>query len=249
METTETGVAFRIGHTGHADPYPFAPYRITSLRLMQPVGEGAWAFEDLQHRMDGVEDDAVLPLETEMREGAMGQGARLLAIETNPSFSELPADAFADYLAEEGLSVIADARGDDSDAPGRERYSRRSKILLGGVAADANYAFGTPIGQTLEIVPVSNPTVAGPATFDILYRGLPAEGLTVALYNLDIATPRAPTRLTDAQGRIGFDLPPGRWMLSTAWASALPEGGSASELADWDTIFSTFTFTTEPDTP
>ena len=105
---------------------------------------------------------------------ADGQSTAVIAYRSLPSFIQLPAAKFEEYLRLEGLERIIDARTERGERakPGRERFSRCAKALLTGTQTSA--AVTQPIGLDYEIVPDHDPT-AGSAPFrgHVLYGGKP----------------------------------------------------------------------------
>lgn len=122
----------------------------------------------------------------------LGAGGHLVALDRTAAYIELGAAKFESYLREEGLDAIAGeraARG-ESDRPGRERYERFLKALVQiGEGRDETYR--RVLGQTLEIVPGRDPTVAGGSALPVTVR---FEGAPLAGARLE--------RLTRRDGRI-----------------------------------------------
>lgn len=108
-------------------------------------------------------------------------GAWTLTVQTLPSRLELDAMKFNDYLLHDGLPQVLAARMDagEWDQPATEQYSRSVKTLLAvGAVADCA-AWTKPVGQTLEIVPISDPLAlrSGQALqVRVLFRGEPLAG-------------------------------------------------------------------------
>jgi len=176
-----------------------------------------------------------------------GPGTHLVAMDTNPSTIELPAGKFNDYLAQEGLDAVIEARATAgrSASPGRERYRRNIKTLVvaGGVS-DA--AFSRRTGQRLEIVALTDPfalPAAGPGTmaFQVFFDDLPLRGALVKLWHRGGPTLLTLQGRTDTEGRFEATLPlPGEWMASVVHmivARGAPD-------ADWDSYWGNLTFET-----
>src|SRR6266542_1047920 len=68
---------------------------------------------------------------------ANGRAAAVIAYASKPSFVELPAAKFEDYLRQQGLEriVAARARRGERAKPGREIFSRCAKAILTGARA------------------------------------------------------------------------------------------------------------------
>lgn len=169
-------------------------------------------------------------------------GVQVLAFTTNGTYSELPGLRFTDYIKAEGLTAAIDLRNrtHQSDAPGREVYSRRAKALIQvGKYTKADDAVVTkPVGLSLEIVPDLNPyapTFNGTLPVHIYYLGQPLAGATVMLNNLDFDGRPVATKLTDAQGRTTLSVPKvGEWQLNVVWTRVI----TGDPKADFETTFS-----------
>lgn len=173
-------------------------------------------------------------------------GLHILGMQSNYSFSELPAIRFNDYAKEEGLSLILNVRQRTGkiSAPGRERYSRRAKALIQvGAQTASNQGLATrPIGLKLEIVPDRNPYALDASRvlpIHVLYNGRRLANATVKLTNL--ANDEKPTAIaiTDRAGRARFRVPAtGNWLLNVVWGEPV----AGSKRIDFDTTFSSLTF-------
>ena len=173
-------------------------------------------------------------------------GLHIIAMQSNHATSELPAIRFNDYARAEGLVPILAARqaGGKTDAPGRERYSRRAKALIQvGTATPANQAFATrPIGLKLEIVPERNPYALGASRIlplHVLYNGRRLSNATVKLTNLGADERPVAVAVTDRAGRARFQMPAtGAWQLNVIWSEPVRNDPKV----DFDTTFSSLTF-------
>jgi hypothetical protein len=87
-------------------------------------------------------------------------GASWVAYQSTDDFVELPPDKFNDYLAMEGMEYIRPLRERRGQAgkPGREYYVRCVKALL-WTSGEDGVAVDTPLGLTLEMIPLTNPYV------------------------------------------------------------------------------------------
>ncbi|GGI89672.1 hypothetical protein GCM10007973_27540 [Polymorphobacter multimanifer] len=171
-------------------------------------------------------------------------GTHVVVLESGPALSVLPALRFNDYLKVEGLTpaITWRARAGQTQADGREYYSRRAKTLIGvGTNAGVQPHVTRPTGLKLEIVPQKNPydLTAGEALpLLILYEGQPLSGATVKLNNLDSDAEPLAQRLTDAKGRVAFNVPQrGKWQLNVIWTAPIDNPN-----ADFDTVFSSLSF-------
>lgn len=169
-------------------------------------------------------------------------GTQLIAIDTLPFTIELPADKFTAYLREEGLErVIAQREANSQSAqPGRERYRRHVKTLL-RVGGKTDASFGVRTGQTLEIVPLTDPHMLRPGAvlpLQVLFNGAPLEGALVKVWNqrgIQLSVLRI---RTDAEGKSSATLPwAGIWMVSVVHMVSTPDGLGQ----DWDSHWSNLT--------
>lgn len=173
-------------------------------------------------------------------------GLHVLGMQSTLASSELPGVRFNDYLKEEGLTLIAAVRQrrGTTDAPGRERYSRRAKSLIQvGAPTVANQRLATrPIGLKLEIVPERNPYALGASRLlpvHVLYNGRRLANATVKLTNLNNDAKPVAIAITDRAGRAQFRIPArGEWLLNTVWGEPV----SGVPKVDFDTTFSSLTF-------
>lgn len=233
---TETSVSV-IAKTGHGvdqSNWPLVPHRITSLKSIGPEG--------LKDHQSAIKE-AVRTGTIEF--SGLSDGAHILAIESGNSYSELPADLFADYVEEEGISPIRRDRdtAEKKARAGKELYSRRGKTIVRvGMQKDANPHLTYPIGMTLEIVPVQDPLRIAPGShmeLKVLYQGHPVEDATIHVTKLD--EPDFSTTLRTGSGGIAEtpEMVSGRWLFHTVWSS--PAQALLND-ADYMTVFSSLTF-------
>lgn len=264
--TTAIAVAFiAIPATAHdfwLQPAKFVLAKPGSIPIMTYVGHGAskerWALpidrvvsfqtigpEGVTNRkalmtLRGPRHDAKLPLTR--------RGAHLITFQSSPSFSELPFQRFNDYVAEEGLTIISQHRqqAGAQQATGRERYSRRAKVIVqvGAVDAASVKRVTRPTGLSLEIVPEQHPLLlklGQPLAVRVVFKGEPLAGALVKLTNLKADSAPLKMARTDNAGRAMFKIPKGgQWQFNVIWADITP--GNAT--ADYETTFSSLTFGT-----
>jgi len=208
-------VAFRVGDAGEATDWGLYWERIASLRVYGP---------------NGVID----------QQGAVR--TTVLGFESNPSFSDLEAERFNNYVEHEGLVAIAahrEANG-TTDENGTELYARRAKALF-QVGAEHTDNITQPVGHLLEIVPLESPFAlqeGDTLPVQILWRGAPLEGANIAVVR-PFADNETEIVKTDANGRASFELKHGsRYLLSVVWGVPAPNDARA----DYFTIFASLTF-------
>ena len=170
---------------------------------------------------------------------ADGAGTALIVYRSQPSFIELPADKFEDYLRLERLDRVIAMRGERGEhaKPGREYFSRYAKALLAGERSSPGVT--QPLGLAYEIVPDVDPTAAAaPLRGRLLYGGKPLpDALVVAIWHNEPSL-----RLmaqTDAQGGFVFVLPhPGVWLVKSVHMVR----ASFFSRADWESLWASLTF-------
>ncbi|MEO1008251.1 MAG: DUF4198 domain-containing protein [Planctomycetota bacterium] len=251
-------VAIMIGHHDDLDSFPRRPGHAKSFRLVGPSGHHEIAGED--------GDDPAGSLT------APEDGAYWIVYHGNPSFIELDAKKFEEYLKHEGLGHIIEerARLGESDEPGLEAYSRCAKaaIRVGASSTPAHAEFlRTPVGLPLELIPLDDPftlRAGDDLAVRLLHRGEPlADAMIEAMHRRDDQqTPRTAWVLTNERGEamIRFDHP-GRWVLAnthmvrktvSSATDAESAGGSAAEptseadRADWESHWATLAIEIAP---
>lgn len=131
----------------------------------------------------------------------------------------------------EGTRAALEAKGKKVKSSGK--YEKFAKTLLNPAHGDASYA--KPLGQELEIVPLTNPAdlkPGSPLTVQILLRGKPVAdaqvGLTYDGFSKDQDAYAFKTK-TDAQGKAVFTVDkPALWMVRSAVVEKTP-GSDADE--------------------
>ncbi len=168
----------------------------------------------------------------------------VITISTFRAKSMLPAKKFNDYVAEEGITPIADIREERGQAEkeGREVYARHMKAMVTDLTGDCDLSFlSMPVGDPLEILPTSHPGAGcGDAlSFRVLFMGQALEGATLHLNRTD--APMTPIKAqTDETGEAVFDRPDaGRWYVHAAWAQPVSEDRYG---ADFATSFASLSF-------
>lgn len=221
-------VALKVGHPGaEVEVVPRNPTRIVRFAAVSAGAEASILGQDGQ-----TPAGVLRPL---------GPGLVTLLYRSNVARSELPADRFEAYLAEEGLHSIAALRREAGQSlqPGRERYSRCLKALVnvGGHAAEADRWQG----MTLELVAETNPFHLEPGSslpVRLLYEGNPLPGALVEAFALDGKSADLKA-VSDARGRIALRLPRGgAWVLAATHMVSLPAGSDV----DWESFWASLTF-------
>lgn len=224
-------LALLVGTSAERESWRMRPERVVSLRSIGPAGITDHALS-IRAGTDADPGGAAIRLAE--------PGTHIVAFETTPAESDLPAKEFDDYVAHEELTLVAAHRAGRAAGNGRELYARRAKALVQiGERATANVT--RPIGQSLEIVPLANPYAAGVTMLpvEIRFRGAPLAGVRVELENL--ADPRS-VPVTVHTGPDGRAIVPfrrsGAWKVRTIWSVPIED----TRRADYDTLFASLTF-------
>lgn len=176
------------------------------------------------------------------------EGHAVVVAETKPYAFVLEPKIFNEYLREEELKPIMEARKarGQSDSPGRERYRKIAKtVLCVGNAKDRNYRKRD--GLWLEIVPQNSPCqlrVGGKLTVQVLFEGRPLQGVAVAAGYEGVTGHHYPQWVrTPRNGKVAFPLDrPGLWFVRTLHMVPAKDDPEA----DWQSAFSTLTFEVKP---
>jgi hypothetical protein len=226
-----------VGHGTLRERWAGDPTRLVFLRTVGPDGVR-------DHRGDlgaGTANTGVFKLPQ--------AGSYVVAMQTKPAMSDLPALRYTSYATEEGLTPALDfrARMGQTNANGRETYSRRLKALVQvGDTAAPQPQVTKPVGLSLEIVPERDPYKLRPdgmLPVQVLFEGRPLAGALVKLTNLDFDTRPVEMHRTDPAGRTRFTIPNrGAWLVNVIWTKPI-KGNPA---ADFETTFSSLTFGYSP---
>jgi len=164
---------------------------------------------------------------------------------SKPGPVQLGADAFEQYLREEGLERIIEDRAarKESRMPGREQFSRSVKSLLRSAGTAAGEGYDRTLGMTLELVLNADPAAAGSGRVPVtlLHEGRALPGALVVAYRKDsggaVATEELRAR-TGADGRVTLAMKPGVWLLKAVHMERAPAGSGA----DWTSVWTALTF-------
>jgi uncharacterized GH25 family protein len=178
-------------------------------------------------------------------------GGAMVAYESSFTPIELPAEEFDRYLKLEGLDepLAARARLGAAAGAGRERYGRCAKTWITGT--DPQRAT-TPVGLSMELVPLGDPTRTGPLAVRVLFHGQPLAHALVRAWRqpLEHSGLPAPAASRDSVGasteaRSGGDgvarlrlTGSGEWMVSTV--HMVPSEDRS--IADWQSLWASLTF-------
>ena len=174
---------------------------------------------------------------------APSDAAFVAEMTVQPRFIKLKAKDFSGYVHGEGLTNVEATRqqSGQSDAEGRELYSRYSKLLAGRLGDSAT----KPLGHALEIVPQKDPAELKPGDslpVVVMFKGKPlADAQVSAVYaNAKLKGHEYPvTTRTDAEGRAALKLDrSGLWYARIIYM----EPAQNDPEIDWRSYFSTMTF-------
>jgi uncharacterized GH25 family protein len=221
-------VHLRVGDEFPGDPVPRMQERIEHFTLIDPAGAAA----DLPGVPGTDPAGFALPQKP---------GRAILVYDSDNASVTLEAEKFEKYLSDQGLEKISELRRKkgQSQAPGREVYSRCSKALL-KVGDGPATGFDRAAGLPLELVPERDPyslAAGGELPVRLLYLGKPLAGALV-----EARQPGRPGKIagrTDARGRVALRLPAGGfWLVRALHMIAAPAGANA----DWESFWASLTF-------
>ena len=226
-------VTIEVGHGPFRSRWSGSLDRVVLFRNVAPAAK-----VDLKAVLHPTPDqDALLTFST--------PGTQMLLFESTDALSNLPSIRYNDYAKVEGLTPALEyrARTGQTQANGRESYSRRCKALINvGAGGKPNEAITRPVGFNLEIVPAISPYALKPGQrlpVQVLYQGRPLAGALVKLTNLEFDVRPVSTQRTDASGHAQFEVPrTGDWLVNVIWTQ--PIKGNPN--ADFETTFSSLTF-------
>ncbi len=170
------------------------------------------------------------------------RGPAVVELEVQPRLITLQAPAFNRYIGGEGFDHVVAARrkaGAD-ETPGREKYSRYSKLLVEAPGDDRHLL--APRGHHLEIVPEANPArlrEGADLPVRILFEGQPLAGVWVSAGPAGMKGHQFPARArTDAAGRVLLGARSrGLWYVRLIHMIPSPDPG-----VEWRSFFATLTF-------
>ena len=169
-------------------------------------------------------------------------GTSLLVLDTAPVDIWLTAEKFQSYLFEERLIDILSLRASrrQEDTPGRERYSRCLKAIV-QVGDKRDDGVLRPVGQELEIVPLTHPYSLRPGgilAVQVLFRGKPLSGRAVTFARRLHSHVATTVVRTDNSGQASVPIDQtGDWLVALVHMEPDTEPG-----ADWRSPWSSLTF-------
>jgi uncharacterized GH25 family protein len=170
------------------------------------------------------------------------EGAHLVVLQCNETFSELNGEQFNAYLKEDALDEAYAYRrkNNELDKPGKELYARYSKSIV-QVGSRIDDGYKKSAGLPIEIFVEQNPAtlkVGSKVSFKIMFEGKPLFGARVSVWNrYNNRTTRQPI-FTQQDGRIETHISnPGPWMVSVV--KMVP---AKDAKAEWRSYWGSLTF-------
>lgn len=192
-----------------------------------------------------------------------GTGTSIVALALKPKYIELPAAKFEDYLHDEHAEAVIKLRRSRSETekPGREFYTKFAKTFV-ELAYSAPEPFSvTPIGHTLEIIPLMDPChlrVGDELKVRVVIDGIPGEGLRVSAGHGELPAHTYSVAVqTGADGEAKIPLKKsGIWFLRTHLIRRIADSDARAgktgvtlpdgETADWESFWASITFYVGP---
>ena len=186
-------------------------------------------------------------------------GMYVIAVALHPHFIEFEGGYFEQYLADEHAAEALAARSKTGDGkkPGRMHYTKLIKTFA-EIGDRPTEDYKTPVGHTLEIVPLSNPCrwkIGDRVTIRVLYEGQPAanvrvssghENMTMHNHRKSQSHDYIENVFTNAAGKATLTLDcPGLWFFRAHVIRPCTneqKGDGDSPRADWESFWSTTTF-------
>lgn len=178
------------------------------------------------------------------------EGTYLLAWNATPSYIVIEPKMFNQYIVSEGYKNVVELRTHQGkqETPGREKYLRflKSFVQVGSARTDN---FNQVLGQTIELIPLTNPYSVSPGSelaVKVLFSGKPlSDARVMGTYDSfskehDVY---AHTVQTNAEGiaQIPIDHS-GIWMIRTNHMIPLEENPKA----DWESYWTNISFFVSP---
>ncbi len=170
------------------------------------------------------------------------RGPAVVELEVQPRLITLQAPDFNRYIRAEGFDHVIAARQKTATAgaPGRERYSRYSKLVMDAPGEDTPLL--APLGHRLEIVPEANPArlrEGADLPVRILFDGQPLAGVWVSAGPAGMKGHQFPAGArTDSAGRTLLGVrTKGLWYVRLIHMIPSPDPD-----VEWRSFFATLTF-------
>lgn len=173
-------------------------------------------------------------------------GTTVIALVTEPSYIEIKAPEFQEYLKHEGHADILEmrARMGAASSPGRERYRRYVKTLVNAAGSASETALAS-LSLTIEIIPEAQPASVRPGgslPVRVLMEGMPLAGAQLCATHAGFSKGHdayAWCGRLDAQGRASVPITAAGWQIIRT-TRMRPLAGDNK--ADWVSYWSALTF-------
>lgn len=173
-------------------------------------------------------------------------GTTVIALVTEPSYIEIKAPEFQEYLKHEGHDDILEMRAQmgAASSPGRERYRRYVKTLVNAAGSASETALAN-LSLTIEIIPEAQPASVRPGgslPVRVLMEGMPLPGAQLCATHAGFSKGHdayAWCGRLDAQGRASVPITAAGWQIIRT-TRMRPLAGDNK--ADWVSYWSALTF-------
>ena len=170
------------------------------------------------------------------------KGNHLLALHSKPSYIELKADEFNQYLEEDGIEDVLAYRKSAglTTQPSRELYERCAKSLL-QVGVQQDYSYSQITSMPLEILPMAHPLqVTDSLPVQVLFKGKPLRNYRIRSWcKANGRLLQKENHRTNEQGIVSIPLRhTGEWMISLVKMEVLSNHPSA----DYHSYWGSYTF-------
>jgi uncharacterized GH25 family protein len=222
------GVKLRVGEEFHGAPVPRSEALIGDFIVVDAAGRRQVVGRE------GSDPAGLLRVTT--------PGLAVIGYRSLPSPVTLPADKFTQYLKEEGLESVIDARARSktSQRDGREIFSRAAKSLVRSGAMTPG-AGDRALGFPIELVAERNPyqmRVGGALPVRLTFKNAPLAGALVVAFNQRSPYHRLRAR-SDQNGRATFAIDEaGPWLVKAVHMVPAAAGSNA----DWESFWASLTF-------
>lgn len=231
-------IRFNVGENFTGENWGGNNDKIEQLLFYTPAG----AIMDLSSGISANKGDSLqLPLQEE--------GTYMVIFNSTPSFINLEADKFNDYLREDGLDPVFlyRKRNREDQLNGKEYYQRSVKTIfqVGGKITDA---CNKPTSLPLDIIPEHNPYSLpvftskqgnGSVKFRVLFNGAPLRNTLVKIWH---QTPQKQVKMdtlrTNKKGWVTAQRHPGPYMVSCVYM----ERNTKDTVADWQSYWGSVSF-------
>lgn len=229
---SEVVIALTSGMEFPKNDHAVEPDRLESARVRLAGGE-----EAITSRQSGTDHLA-------LRLRPTPEGVVSIAVSSKPREIELAPKDVGEYLEEIGAPAgVVEAWKSAGSGGLRERYRKHATTFVRVGSGGADSSVRAPWGLDLELVPQSDPTLLGAGdrfAFQLLFRGKPLAGATVALAGSGGKTVESATTQADGQGAVRIPAA-GPWLLKTVHLRPSVAAGEP-----WESDFATLTVEAGP---